>query len=85
MDAKITLSFDEAVILKAKKFASNNNISLSRLVEIIFRKITIKNYTKIEDIPMSEWVNTVAEGPAEYKAHKKNRKRMRNEYYESKK
>jgi hypothetical protein len=33
MDAKITLSFDESVIKRAKPYAENNNISLSRLTE----------------------------------------------------
>ena len=33
MDTKVTLSFNETVINKAKKYAEKNNISLSRLVE----------------------------------------------------
>ena len=33
MDAQIILSFDEAVIKKAKNYAENNNISISRLTE----------------------------------------------------
>jgi hypothetical protein len=40
MDAKITLSFDEAIITKAKRFADDNNISLSRLTEFLFSKVT---------------------------------------------
>lgn len=32
MDAKITLSFDKEVIGKAKKFADDHNISLSRMM-----------------------------------------------------
>jgi hypothetical protein len=38
MDAKITLSFDETVIKKAKRYAENNNISLSRLTEFLLVK-----------------------------------------------
>ena len=39
MDAKITLSFDESVINKAKRFASEQNISLSRLTEFLLSKV----------------------------------------------
>jgi hypothetical protein len=38
MDCKITLSFDESVIQKAKKYAANNDISLSRLTEFLLKK-----------------------------------------------
>jgi uncharacterized protein YggE len=34
MDAKITLSFDENIIDKAKDYAESKGISLSRLTEI---------------------------------------------------
>ena len=39
MNAKITLSFDEAVISKAKKYADANDISLSRLKEFLYQKL----------------------------------------------
>ena len=51
MDAKITLSFDEKVIHKAKKFAEANNISLSRLTEYLYSKITHGQYQQLEEIP----------------------------------
>ncbi|MEP7253328.1 MAG: DUF6364 family protein, partial [Ginsengibacter sp.] len=35
MDNKVTLSFDESVISRAKKYAEKNNISLSRLIEFL--------------------------------------------------
>ena len=85
MDAKITLSFDESVIARAKKYADANNISLSRLMEFMLDKLTSKNYRSLEDIPVSEWVNAVAEGQAEYKIRKRSRKDMKNEFYRSKK
>ncbi|MEO8413600.1 MAG: DUF6364 family protein [Ginsengibacter sp.] len=47
MDNKITLSFDESVIFKAKKYAENNNISLSRLVEFLLKKVTSNNYSSL--------------------------------------
>lgn len=84
MDAKITLSFDESIIIRAKQFAEANNISLSRLMEMVLKKITSKNYKSLEDLPVSEWVHTVSEGEVEYKTAKKSRKTMKHEYYKSK-
>jgi hypothetical protein len=66
VDAKITLSFDEHVIEKAKKFADDNNISLSRLTEFLLRKVTSKNYKSLDDMPVSDWVSMVSEGEVEY-------------------
>ena len=62
MDAKVTLSFDENIIRKAKKYAENNNISLSRLTEFLLRKVTSNSYQSLEDLPISDWVSIVAEG-----------------------
>lgn len=67
MDAKVTLSFDQTVIEQAKAFAQKNNISLSRLCEFLLRKTTETNATNFEELPISDWVNMVAEGQAEYK------------------
>jgi hypothetical protein len=85
MDAKVTLSFDEEVIKKAKKYAEKNNISLSRLVEQLLRKATSATYQSFEDYPVSDWVSQVAEGPAEYKTAKRGRKDSKKEYFDSKK
>ena len=85
MDAKITLSFDESVISKAKQFAETNNISLSRLTEFLFKKITSGHYQSLEDLPISSWVSMVADGEVEYKTLKKSRKDLKSEYYNSKK
>jgi len=54
MDAKITLSFDENVIKKAKKYQIGT-ISAFRLVES-FGKIT-QAVPFPEDYPMPKWVN----------------------------
>jgi len=66
MDSKITLSFDEGVIAKAKAFADANNISLSRLTEFLFSKVVSKRYRSLDELPVSDWVNMVSEGQAEY-------------------
>ncbi len=86
MDCKITLSFDESVIAKAKKYAEANNISLSRLVEFLLKKITTSSYETMEDYPISEWVMMVAEGDAEYQTSKKrSRKSSKDEFFKSRK
>lgn len=85
MDAKITLSFDKEVIVKAKKFAEAQNISLSRMMEFLLRQITSGNYSNLEDLPVSEWVNQLAEGEAHYRTRPASRKALRNEFLNSKK
>ena len=84
MDTKITLSFDEQVIKEAKEFASRNNISLSRLTEMIFRQMTSKNYQNLDELPISDWVNMVAEEHPEY-TRTTSRKKTKSEFYNSKK
>lgn len=85
MDAKITLSFNESVIKKAKKFAETNNVSLSRLVEFLLQKITSSQYQSMEDFPISDWVHQVAEGEAVYQTKQRSRKAAKSAFYNSKK
>lgn len=86
MDNKITLSFDENVIYKAKKYAEDNNISVSRLIEFLLKKVTSSNYTSLEEFPISDWVQQVAEGDAVYQTKtKKTRQAAKEEYFKSKK
>jgi antitoxin component of RelBE/YafQ-DinJ toxin-antitoxin module len=85
MDAKVTLSFDEGVVNKAKRYAEKNNISLSRLVEFLLQKTTAANYSSLEDLPISDWVSQVGEGEAVYQTKKKSRKAVKAEYFSSKK
>jgi hypothetical protein len=83
MDSKITLSFDEEVINKAKKFADDQNISLSRLTEFLYSRIVSGHYKSLEDLPVADWVNMVSEGEAEYKTKKRSRKSIKNEFMKS--
>ena len=85
MDTKITLSFDQAVINKAKKYAEKNNISLSRLVEFLLLKVTTSDYHSMEDYPISDWVNQVAEGEAVYQTKGRSRKSLKDEFFASRK
>lgn len=86
MDVKITLSFNEAVIERAKRYAGKNNISLSRLTEFLYEKITSGNYSSLEDFEIADWVSQLSEGPASYAtAKRKTGKSLKKEYFESKK
>lgn len=85
MDAKVTLSFDEGVVNRAKRYADENNISLSRLVEFLLQKTTSSNFNSLEDLPIADWVSIVSEGEAIYQTKKKPRKAVKAEYFSSKK
>jgi len=85
MDAKVTLSFDEEVIRRAKEYAASQNLSLSRLVEILLRKVAIAEYKSLEDIPIADWVREVSEGPIEYRTRKRTRKDSKDDFFSSKK
>ena len=85
MDAKITLSFNESIANKAKRYAEKNNVSLSRLVEFLLDKVTSSSYASFEEFPVSDWVNQVAEGAATYQTKARSRKSLKKEFYSSKK
>ena len=85
MDTKITLSFDKDIIERAKEFADQNNISLSRLTEFLYAQITSKNYKSLDELPIADWVTQVAEGEVEYKRTPSSRKAMKDEFFEGKK
>jgi hypothetical protein len=83
MDTKVTLHFNKEVIENAKRFAAENNISLSRLTEFLYRKITSGNFKSLEEFPISDWVNQVAEGEAVYKH--RSRKNTKDEFFKNSK
>ncbi|WP_236978655.1 DUF6364 family protein [Membranihabitans maritimus] len=85
MDAKITLSFNKEVIAEAKRYAKEQNISLSRLTEYLYRNIVRGQYRNLEEFPISEWVQQVAEGKAEYKANPPHRKDLKDEFLKNQK
>lgn len=85
MDTKITLSFNKEIIDRAKDFADQNNISLSRLTEFLYAQMTSKNYQSLEELPIADWVNMVSEGGVEYKRTSSSRKAMKDEFFDSKK
>ena len=85
MDTKITLSFNKDIIERAKEFADQNNISLSRLTEFLYAQITSKNYKSFEELPIADWVTQVAEGEVEYKRTPASRKALKDEFFDAKK
>lgn len=84
MDSKVTLSFDHDIIEQAKEFARLNNISLSRLTEFLLRKATSSSYQTLDDMPVSDWVNMVAEGEMEYITKPRKRSDLKKEYFKAK-
>ncbi len=85
MDSKITLSFNTSVIDKAKAYADEQGISLSRLTEILLRRLTSGGYKNIEDFPVSDWVHLISEGETEYIRKPKSSKALRAEHHSAKK
>ena len=85
MDVKVTLSFDATVIEKAKRFAAKNNMSLSRLTEFLYQKITAEKYSNLEEFEISDWVLQVAEGPATYATSGRKKASLKKTYFESRK
>ncbi len=84
MDAKVTLSFNKAVIERAKEYAQAHNMSLSRMLELILTKITSNQYASLEDFPISDWVNTIAEGEPVYITQPKGRSKQKAEFRQRK-
>ncbi len=61
MDTKLTLKLNKSVIELAKKYAKENNISLSRMVENYLQAITKNNNNHIEVSPLVESLTGVIE------------------------
>lgn len=85
MDTKITLSFNKEVIDRAKKYAEEHNMSLSRLMEFVLDRMTSKDYASLEELPIADWVNKVAEGEAVYVHKPKSSKALKSEHKNRKK
>lgn len=60
MDTKLTLKLDQEVIKSAKKYASDQKLSLSRIIETYLRSLT--NNSKSEDFEISPFVKSMSTG-----------------------
>ncbi len=68
METKLTLKLDQEVIEKAKKYASDKKLSLSKLIENYLNSLTSDKKNNIE-IEISPFVKSLATGskiPAKY-------------------
>jgi len=83
MDSKITLSFDKEVIDQAKRFADKNDMSLSRLTEFLYSRITSGTYKSLQELPISDCVGMMSEGEDEYLTSSKSRKSRKYDYLKS--
>ena len=59
MDSKLTLKLNESVIDRAKKYASNKKISLSRLIENYLDSLT---RDQSEEFEISPFVRSISTG-----------------------
>lgn len=57
--SKLTLNISDEMIAKAKVYASENNRSLSAIVESIFQVLTSKNKGELQDIEITPFVQSM--------------------------
>lgn len=60
MNTKLTLKLDQEVIERAKKYASNQKLSLSKLVEAYLQSLTSKKDT--DELEISPFVRSISTG-----------------------
>lgn len=60
MDSKLTLKLDQSVIERAKQYAAQQNLSLSKLVEFYFDTLTSEK--KSDKIELSPFVKSISTG-----------------------
>lgn len=58
MDSKLTLKLNESVIERAKKYASNKKLSLSRLIENYLDSLTREQNDEFEISPFVKSIST---------------------------
>jgi hypothetical protein len=78
MDSKLTLKLNEGIIERAKKYASNKNLSLSRLIENYLDSLTREQN---DDFEISPFVKSISSGksiPADAEL-----KKLRNDYIDT--
>lgn len=59
MDKKLTLSLDDSIIERAKKYAKSHNVSVSKLIESYLRSLTSKTLGVSEITPLVESLSGV--------------------------
>jgi hypothetical protein len=61
MDSKLTLKLNENVIQRAKQYAKENNMSLSRMIESYLQAVTLKKINNAKISPLVESLTGVIE------------------------
>jgi hypothetical protein len=82
MDTKLTLRLDSNVILRAKVYARNNRISLSKMIESYLESITRQNEEKEKTsvTPLVESLTGVINLPDDYNYKKEYGEYLANKY-----
>ena len=62
MNTKLTLKLDKNTIEKAKEYASLRNLSLSKLVEVYFQKLTVEEEFKQKLSPKVRKLSGILKG-----------------------
>ncbi|MGB3606291.1 MAG: DUF6364 family protein [Psychroserpens sp.] len=60
MDTKLTLKLNQQIIEKAKIYASNKNLSLSRIIESYLQSLTSEDNK--DDFEISPFIKSIATG-----------------------
>ena len=63
MDTKLTIKLDKNIIEKAKKYARQKNISLSRMIESYLNTITRESKSDVEISPLVKSLSGVVSLP----------------------
>ena len=82
MDTKLTLKLDKEIIEKAKTYASDQQVSLSRLVETYLNSLTSKT-SSTNEITITPFVKSITDGntiPADYDYKKDYRDYLEEKY-----
>ncbi len=66
METKLTLRLDKDVIVRAKDYAQNHKISLSKMVESYLDSVTKKKSNGIAITPLVESLSGVVKLPQDY-------------------
>ncbi len=70
MDAKLTLKLDQEIIEKAKMYAANKKISLSRLIENYLQSLTVvqagENTMEVNISPFVKSLSSKVDIPVDY-------------------
>ena len=66
METKLTLRLDKNVIIRAKDYAQNHKISLSKMVESYLDSVTKKKSQDIEITPLVESLSGIVKLPQDF-------------------